>query len=355
MKSRLMPVTALRAGALASTLAVGACGGNSLELDGRDKYTLGNEEHVFYRQQGTVYAIQVDAQRLYWISGSSVRPSALRSCVSTACDDTVVTYADLGVVTDQRLVWTFTVADGMIYWAHPRNGIVEEIVSCPVSGCQGAPTFITEGYQTRSILVRGQTIYWSSETDRAILSCPLVGCSTPKVVAANMEAPVGLSATSEQLYFGSADQVFSYALDGGSPPRVFLAEQSGVGAVLATTTDLFWWVGGDTRRLVSCPLPGCAGAPRVVTQDEFLYPFVADAERAYWLSSDVFATPPNTSIRGVDLTMAGTPFEFYRGESASAFGPVWLAMNADYVYWAGWGTGDSSSAALHSAIYRMAR
>ncbi|MGC4093090.1 MAG: hypothetical protein QM756_35420 [Polyangiaceae bacterium] len=343
-------------------LCLSACGGNSLDSLDRAGIDNGNQEHVLYRPKDEVFALRSDAERLYWKSGVLSTITGLRGCVAAACDETVVTYTDGKRNNDGTpLVKGFTVEAGTLYWVQTRNESLQSIVSCPVTGCTGEPTVVVaEVYGAESLLVRGNTVYWSSPKDSALLSCSLVGCTQPAVLALNQEFVGGftdlaaLVAGERNIYWSNGEQVMSAALDGRSPPSVFAANQKGLGSLAVNATHVFWQRGEAAKTIVSCPLDGCEGEPTVVVADELsTISLVADASRAYWIAADGFDSPRNASIRGASVAPVPAPVELYRGESETAFGPLALALGPADIYWVGWGTGDNLAAARHSAIYRM--
>jgi hypothetical protein len=91
-----------------------------------------------------------------------------------------------------------------VYWADDEDG--GAVLSCPVTGCVGAPTPIALGRASPGgLAVDASGVYWFDAHGAAILHCPLEGCDgAPDVIATTDAPPRAIAIDAVYVYYATA-------------------------------------------------------------------------------------------------------------------------------------------------------
>jgi hypothetical protein len=146
----------------------------------------------------TAQSIAVDASSLYWTSADTgkVHKIAIGAEAGTDVELTPTGYTTAVPGTVRGLVVT---TSGTVFWATPT-----QVLSCPASGCTGAPTVMADHQSIvalrHTLATDGTYLYWGSGP--AVVRCAVTGCaSMPTVVAPGQLAPTGVAVDATSVYW----------------------------------------------------------------------------------------------------------------------------------------------------------
>jgi hypothetical protein len=204
--------------------------------------------------------IDVDGDSLYFVAGEP-DVHLIGKCALAQCDlSSLVVLA-----TGQSRAWDIFVADGYVYWTSlgtPPAFDDGKLLRCSTNGCGDAPTIIADNRtDLNAFTVRGSRVYWAefgdfldTEATDTIFSCPVDGCV-------------------------------------GGVPDLFATEVFGIDSLTADESRVYWTERGRPPfylegRVRSCPLDGCAAAPKVhAVQQQGASGIVVDDTNLYWTTS----------------------------------------------------------------------
>ena len=169
-----------------------------------------------------------------------------------------------------------------VYWAGN-----EGIVTCPKTGCNGAPTVVVPADAVGVALV-GANIYWTNQQAGAdagdVAVCPKSGCTATSATTGNFAGVGDQIVVDANNVYWSVDQVaggqtlvgattiFECPLSGCTTPIVLATNQSPAlwgNSGLALDDQTVYWTDDANWTIVSCAIGGCGGAPSVITHAEF--------------------------------------------------------------------------------------
>ena len=101
--------------------------------------------------------------------------------------------------------------DVNVYWANryaASTGGAATVESCPLAGCQGAPTVIATGLADdhfRAIATDGVNVYWTDFAEGTISKCPVTGCAgAPTLLASGQLGPEQIAVDETSVYWTTA-------------------------------------------------------------------------------------------------------------------------------------------------------
>jgi hypothetical protein len=377
-----------------ATLALAACGDNVLDLgqnpspeppvvDGpryatRDELAADESSEpgvptVIATHQYGAMNLVIDETRVYWVTRDNPRTlpgqfpkesSVVRSCAKADCAGTLITYAFL-----QGLPEYLAVNRTTVFWARSQAMFpADEIVACPIAGCDGPPKVIIKGVTLFSFQADDTHVYWQSH-DATLLRCPVQGCAgLPElVVALNEIGPQrAMTLDATHLYWLTGNgaltegRVATAPKDGSAAIRYIAEGLSMLRSIAVQGETVYFsefYSGGWVK---SCPVSGCGKAPTVLASSlDFPTLLDVDGDRAYWFQSigDWYGHPGQDAA--ADLMEC--PLEGC-GSSPTVLatelhGPLALAVDATHFYWASSGERklEGSNQYSDSAIKRMRR
>ena len=299
--------------------ALQACGGHAVDLDRVSGPTIlpgegGGAETIVLPEEIT--SLFVDDSRIYW------RTSGFKfeSCLKSECG-AITTYANNQAV-------SVAVGNGHVYWNAIETG--QSILSCPSTGCVGAPTRVVEDPSLGSISADGDYVYWVSALD--IYRCPYSGCGpTPELVAPQETtlwqlAFQGTNAfwSERQTIAGDPAVIRQVPKDGSAAPSTFL--QAATDSLATNAMNVYWLDYSGT--VFSCSSSGCGseGPIPIATDVGRQQGLTVDASSAYWIDNSQEAT--QVAVHSCPLTGCGS-----NPTTITPTGVVAFAVDDRYVYW----------------------
>lgn len=278
---------ALLSALVSSSISLSACSGHVVELEhsGSGGAAAGIDSIVLEHSSDPIVSrLSVDESRLYW----STFGGKVQSCDKTNCPNTLRTYASHAQLADHsNIVTRVSAAGGRVVWAGEDPD--DTILSCPISGCEAAPSRIFRDSRGISgLLADADYVYWASSID--LYRCQASGCeTTPELVAPGKVSSLQVSGNSA--YWASYEpcvtdcsgpRIYTAPKDGSGTPRVLLPAVADAFAFTLNAQALFWQ--DRDGQLLSCPLADCNGKPTLVLDGDTSpkVDLFADETRLYW-------------------------------------------------------------------------
>jgi hypothetical protein len=189
-------------------------------------------------------AIATDATNVYWTNTANTAgpDGQVMKCAIAGCGNNPTLLAS-----GQTMPGGIAVDATNVYWINVGTGAADgAIMSCAISGC-GSPTPIATGLATpNEIVVNGTTLYWTNAGtstaatalvhDGTVMSCPVTGCvGAPSILASGQGNPGGLATDGLNLYwanFGSGSQQQGESGQGGQVMKCAIGGCNGQPTVL---------------------------------------------------------------------------------------------------------------------------
>jgi hypothetical protein len=300
--------------------------------------------------QSDVCALAVDATRVYWSTTgyyyeASPEEAFVRSCEKDNCAATVVTYASA-----QATSCRIAVDSARVYWPveeHSPEGL-RAIVACPIAGCSHGPEIVAQSGEVVDIAVDETSLYWIGASNQ-LFKCSLSDCRNSQIPLAPLEhnpsgvfEPGRLGVGSTHIYWVEGDASGSIMMipkDGSLPARALVTDLHFPKSLAMTETTIFWREYFSVGEIRSCALPDCAGGPSLVASRQ-AYSNLLGVEKgsAYWFK-----------VVGQSWTSApGVPTELFEcsekgcGSSPDLLLTDWknpsaIAVDRTHVYWTSYG------------------
>jgi len=361
---------------------LGGCGGKSLMLDGAASGGAANSGEAFVPAQPRADALAVDQERLYWVTGAcgtcivsepgkppkSADIARVRGCLKSDCDvDAIIDYDTWPRPgTEAKSSWAhplmgLTVAGESLYWVRVTEADDEiEIVSCPVTGCQGTPRLVWHWKGSSNVIPAlvsdGEKIYWPSSYSPAILSCSVSGCVDPDFLPV-AEAPHALALHGSYVYWIANGMVQRKPKDGSAPTTDIVTGLNKPAALSTNSSYVSFTTNYSIGQVSFCPLEGCAGAPTALaTNQAFPLSVASDEDHVYWVNASINGSARKASVMRSDFNR--TIDELATIDVRDMQDPVYehsVVVDEGYVYWISPGAIDANGHFSHSAIQRRAK
>ncbi len=231
--------------------------------------------------------------------------------------------------------WALALDSDNVYWTNKAQP--GSVMMCPVTGCPaGAVTIASNQGDPTSIVVRGDSVYWTASGDGTVMTKPIRGSDAGAHVLASLrESPGSLAVVSAtQLFWTEPTRVARCELSGNrcaTDPLTGGNEGSPTGLV-SDGTDLFWGQNSQGGGIRTCPVSGCVPDPVTLASTQNAPSYVAvDATSVYWTNrvddGSVMAAPKTGIGSGTATTLAsGQPQ------------PAGIYVDGAHVYWTTLGT-----------------
>jgi hypothetical protein len=163
-------------------------------------YTIGGSAHpptTLTTDPTTLSGVAIDATSIYWTESGlgNIMKCPLAGCV------TPTTLAS-GQGSPAELV----VANDTVFW--PTGAA---IMSCPTSGCGGAPHIFAKNQVGAYAIANDTTnVYWAlllGGTRGKVLSCALSGCATPTVLGDMQKEPIAIAVDDASVYWANSNEL----------------------------------------------------------------------------------------------------------------------------------------------------
>lgn len=249
---------------------------------------VADETHVFWTTR---------SDEVEFAPESTAHTGHVMSCAVTGCGagPTLVASA-------QSHVDAIAIDGADVYWTRRGfHGVQSAIHKCSRTNCVAPATVYSyaSGGGPTALAVDPSGVYWTDSDDRSVKTCPREGCSgAPNVLAKGTARPQDVTAADGSVYWSNDDgTVVRCAARGcdGKPSIIGAAhgEPDFVPGHLRVDEGNVYWVnhrGGDdgganghATEVLTCPISGCAGPPRVVlTVDGSIAALVARGGSIYW-------------------------------------------------------------------------
>jgi hypothetical protein len=191
----------------------------------------GGFAHVLAPMQVGPYDVVVGSGIAYWTDNYG---KAVRSCSVAGCSGEPTTLA-----ADPTLLSGIAIDVTSVYWAEESAG---NIIKCPLGGCTTLTQFATGQSQPTKLDVANDTLFWS--TSGAIMSCPTSGCvGAPHVFASGQSSAYAIAHDATTLYWSlyePAGKVLACTLAGCAMPTVLGALQDLPSAIAVDDSSVYW-------------------------------------------------------------------------------------------------------------------
>ena len=351
---------------------IGACGGQSLNLDqnsetpsgGGGAGALGVVEKNQLKDR--INDFWVDDSRIYWSTNGAFQA---QSCVYGRCAATLVTYGQSWGPISPSGEDIFFPALPM----KPSGGFGGTLIRCPKQGCTGTPEpFLQDSAIGLAQLASDDLhLYWPSSFD--IYRCPLEKCGDiPEFVAKSKGSDGPLNLLGQTVFWwGISDtatvesretRIYSAPKDGSRPPSTLTPSgPSGETLiydepVLAVGSEGIYWLDRDSH-VQHCPLIGCGDAPPVtlVSTDIHKTSVWVDAANLYWLEVDGLSTYGNLQTGTIRFCPISGCADGVESKALTSNRIRKFVLTTDYVYWNEPETTIDNPAGVDKVIYRMAK
>ncbi len=276
----------------ASTSSAGCpctCQGSDCEV------TSSTSPVVLAEGQALPSALAVDGTQVYWLSSghdnatssaSSVpyTDGGIFTCPVGGCNGAPTALA-IGLTT--LALPSIAIGGGNVYWGEFAATPASRILDCATAGCNDSPTELAPG--SVSVMVADdQSVYWTPNAGGTVLECPIAGCGDAPVQfwpGQPTELTTGLAMDETYVYWLTSDgALFKCAKTGcGGPPTTLVSAGPLEPRGLAVDANNAYWIAGVAAQLWACAKTGCHGAPTALVSGVDGANVVAtDGENVYW-------------------------------------------------------------------------
>jgi hypothetical protein len=261
--------------------------------------------------RGTITALLVDSQGIYWNELDPAGGDSVRSCALSGCDESTTiiegTGADFGSINGAP----FAVDDAFVYTTFEAP-LGPSVVRCQISGCpmiqsclgqpqQCPPSYgaslvtIGAGEVFSDVALRGAEVDFLTSGDSKKVdldACGAAGCSdNPTVLASRsgVDVSAAIVVAGDALVWSAKGALFTCKPPSCATPEMLVAKQApdrtwGWTSLAATSTSAYWFA-GPNGPLLACPLTGCQGKPKVIDAGAITAVSADDRGVYYWKSS----------------------------------------------------------------------
>jgi hypothetical protein len=355
--------------AVDSDFALGATGAGDLGVTCGDLGTdpqcgsCGRECLVIATGQSMPAALVVDSQNVYWRNlgiladpeppypGPYSHGQLMSSPVGSASP--TVLGSELTDAPEAFDPAALALAGGLLYFSQAPPFAAQNLVTCAISGCAGAPTVLLTGAELATLAVDAGSVYWTDFSASAVLSVPLSGGSvttlwTPPVVGApGVGVASGLAIDGNDLYWANGSSILTCPKSGcGAAPTTVAAQALSFKSVVVVDANNVYWTDSNpfrTGKIYECPKSGCGTTPTVLADGiDGARGLAVDADDVYWVEyygGTIFRCAISGCANQPTLLAAQLSF------------PIAIAVDDHNVYWTEAGDGGSGA----GAVKRMAK
>ena len=267
----------------------------------------------------------------YDCGGGGCVESTCQRIVELAPSDNSAFYANVLAVNDRDVVWTESF----------------KVSRCAKWGCGRKASVVVPASDVDSdvyyaIAADDTNVYWGAAPMHGgfagILFCPIAGCTTRVVFAAeprfaNAGVPSPIETYRGFVYFNGLECPSSGCGAGANASKAGGGDRQTMGPA-----DLYWAPSTETAgttAIMTCPLSGCAGTPRVVVdQLADIDVLAADAINVYWIEHGGSVPPPKGRILMCPVSGCASPVVVATDQPY----PTSIATDGVNVYWTNLGT-----------------
>jgi hypothetical protein len=181
--------------------------------------------------------LAVDSAAVYWTDGYG---GLIRSCAVAGCLESPTT-----LVEDPTTLSGLAIDATSIYWAESALG---NIIKCPLAGCATFEPFASGQAGPAKMDVVNDTLFWSA--NGAIMSCPTSGCGgAPRVFASGQPSSYAIAHDTTYLYWTLSEasgKVLSCPLAGCTSPTVLADGQDSPSSLALDRISVYWTNSGGS-------------------------------------------------------------------------------------------------------------
>jgi hypothetical protein len=224
-----------------------------------------------------------------------------------------------------------------LYWSQDSG---RTILSCPTSGCLDGPLLVVDDAEP-VFAADDEALYWSGPSDQHSLWRRTHDGSSTTQYSIPPTLPVigAIAAYGDSLYLQTADQrrLLKLPKDGSEPPSI-LVDDFNIGYPSLTAEGIFyprWTLNGQ---LLHCPLAGCDREPEPLAESRgWPTALHVDGQQMFWIGVMGSELPPGISVLGTVLSCDRPVCREIRTIAQAWVDPslrsTSLAVNSRFVYW----------------------
>lgn len=214
-------------------------------------------------------------------------------------------------------------ANNRLFW-----GEGDHLVACVTGGCNGIPEgLLLNQTGIDEVMSDGTQVVWHMHVgaNDFIRRCPVNNCAQGSVVditdVTSPRAGMGVGA-GKVFWTDVSSKLFACPLD-PTPCLNPVTIGPGSNDAVVAGTDVYWV---NDENVVTCPITGCSGAPKIIGGSASPHLLVADERHLYWreMVDNKVLRCPLAGCTGDPEVIADEVNGIYYGG---------LALDGDYVYW----------------------
>jgi hypothetical protein len=279
--------------------------------------------------------IAIDDTSIYWGNSGDGR---IMTCPLSGCVDGGTPKL---IAQGQIVPYGLAVSGSDVFWVDFFGAVRK----CPKTGCLDAGPYSFPASSGAGIALDSTNIYWTEFTSGRVAACPLSGCGNASVLYQGAAGPTyGIAVDSTHVYWPNNTQGRLYSApitgvpDGGAP--TLLAVSGDPNYATVSPSSIYWTVSTDPGTVQTAPLnAGLDGSVPTILAAGQRHPKAVVLDPAcgtlYWASSG----PLNLGGGVYRCPITGCPDSGPAAFAANQDGPVWVAVDTSYVYWADYTTG----------------
>jgi hypothetical protein len=217
--------------------------------------------------------------------------------------------APSAVLVDGYKPYTLAIGGGELYFTSEAAAPKITLVKCALGGCTVPTTLGAAGSGLPGIALDANNVYFTSNFDGTVFTCPRSGCgSAPRVLASAQATPHGIASDGSDVYWATSDGVMKCAATGCSNAPTVLAMSQGEPNGIALDDTSVYWTTSMSGDVMKCAKTGCGQKPALLASNKTGADIAVDATDIYWASpsSSQVLTCPSSGCNGSPTVIASS-------------------------------------------------